>query len=70
MRGLSLVAASGFLRVVASLAVEHGFEGAQSSVVAAAGSVVEAHRPSCPMACGIFVDQGLNPCALHFKADS
>ena len=35
-----------------------------------AGSVVVAHRPSCSAACRIFPDQGLNPCALHWQADS
>ena len=35
-----------------------------------AGSVVVAHGPSCPAACGIFPDQGLNPCSLHWQADS
>ena len=30
-----------------------------------AGSVVVAHRPSCSAACGIFPDQGSNPCPLH-----
>ena len=30
-----------------------------------AGSVVVAHGPSCSVACGIFPDQGLNPCPLH-----
>ena len=25
---------------------------------------------SCSAACGIFLDQGLNPCLLHWKADS
>ena len=34
-----------------------------------AGSVV-AHRLSCFMACGIFPDQGSNPCPLHWQADS
>ena len=34
------------------------------------GSVVVAHGPSCSAACGIFRDQGLNPCALHWQADS
>ena len=29
-----------------------------------AGSVVVAHRPSCSAACGIFPDQGSNPCPL------
>ena len=27
-------------------------------------SVVAPHRLSCPTACGIFLDQGLNPCLL------
>ena len=35
-----------------------------------AGSVTVAHRPSCSTACGIFPDQGLNPCPLHWQADS
>ena len=30
-----------------------------------AGSVVVAHGPSCSVACGIFPDQGSNPCPLH-----
>ena len=35
-----------------------------------AGSVVVAHGPSCSTACGIFPDQGSNPCPLHGQADS
>ena len=35
-----------------------------------AGSVVVAHGSSCSAACGIFPDQGSNPCALHWQADS
>ena len=35
-----------------------------------AGSVVVAHGPSCSAACGILPDQGSNPCALHWQADS
>ena len=35
-----------------------------------AGSAVVAHGPSCSVACGIFPDQGSNPCALHWQADS
>ena len=35
-----------------------------------AGSVVVAHGPSCSVACGMFPDQGSNPCALHWQADS
>ena len=35
-----------------------------------AGSAVVAHGPSCYAACGIFPDQGSNPCPLHWQADS
>ena len=35
-----------------------------------AGSVVVGHGPSCSKACGIFPDQGSNPCPLHRQADS
>ena len=34
------------------------------------GSVVVAHGPRCSAACGIFPDQGSNPCPLHWQADS
>ena len=34
------------------------------------GSVVVAHGPSCSVACGIFPDQGLNPCPVHWQTDS
>ena len=35
-----------------------------------AGSAVVAHGPSRSVACGIFPDQGSNPCPLHWQADS
>ena len=35
-----------------------------------ASSVIVAHGPSCSAACGIFPDQGQNPCSLHWQADS
>ena len=35
-----------------------------------AGSAIVAHGPSCSAACGIFPDQGSNPCLLHWQADS
>ena len=35
-----------------------------------AGSVVVAHGLSCSMACGIFPEEGSNPCPLHWQADS
>ena len=34
------------------------------------GSVVVAHGLCSLMACGIFPDQGLNPCPLHWQVDS
>ena len=34
------------------------------------GSVIVAHGPRCSAACGIFPDQGSNPCPLHWQADS
>ena len=71
MRGLSLVAASG----------DHSSSWCaglwpsrplllRSTGSRRAGSVVVAHRPSCSVACGIFPDQGSNPCPLHWQADS
>ena len=35
-----------------------------------AGSAIVAHGPNCSAACGILPDQGLNPCPLHWQADS
>ena len=60
-RGYSLVAVLRLLIEVASLVAVHGHMWA---------SVVVAHRLSCPLACGIFPDQGLNMCPLHWQADS
>ena len=34
------------------------------------GSVVVAHGLCCSVACGIFLDQGWNPCPLQWQADS
>ena len=42
----------------------------QSTGSRRAGSVIVAHGPSCSAACGIFPDQGSNPCPLHWQADS
>ena len=71
VRGLSLVAASGGhsssrcagLSLLRPLLF-------QSTGSRCAGSVIVAHGPSCSAACGIFPDQGLNPCLLHWQADS
>ena len=71
VRGLSLGAASGghsSLRCVGlSLLRPLLLWGTGSRC---AGSVVVAHGPSCSAACGIFPDQGSNPCPLHWQADS
>ena len=34
------------------------------------GSIVVVHGLSCSTACGIFLDQGSNPCLLHWQVDS
>ena len=55
VRGLSLVAASGGHSLSRPLLL-------RSTGSRRAGSVVVAHGPSCSAACGIFPDQGSNPC--------
>ena len=71
VRGLSLVVASGghssSWRAVLSLSRPLLLRSISSK---RAGSAVVAHRPSCSAACGIFPDQGSNPCPLHWQADS
>ena len=71
VRGLSLVVASGGHSssrcADLSLTRPLPFRGTGSR---RAGSAVVAHRPSCSAACGIFPDQGSNPCPLHYQADS
>ena len=42
--------------------------GVQASVAVA--SLVAEHGLNCSTACGIFPDQGLNPCLLHWQVDS
>ena len=71
MRGLSLVAASGghSSSRCASLSLLQPLL-LRSTGSRRAGSVVVAHGPSCSTACGIFPDQGSNPCPLHWQADS
>ena len=71
MRGLSLVAASGGHS--SPWCVGHSLSWPlllQSTGFRRAGSVVVAHGPSCSAACGIFPDQGSNPCLLDWQADS
>ena len=71
VRGLSLVAASGGhssswcagLSLLRSLLL-------RSTGSRRTGSVVVAHGPSRSTACGIFPDQGSNPCPVHWQTDS
>ena len=72
----------GLLDAVVSLVAEHGLQvhGLQylwhvGSVVVAhgllsAGSVAVVHGLTCSAACGIFPDQGLDLCPLHWQVDS
>ena len=71
MRGLSLVAASGGYSSsrCAGLSLSRPLL-LRSTGSRRAGSVIVAHGPSCSTACGIFPDQGSNPCPLHWQADS
>ena len=71
VRGLSLVAASGGRSSwqCAGLSLSRPFL-LRSTGSRCTGSVVVAHGPSCSVACGIFPDQGPNPCPLHWQADS
>ena len=71
VRGLSLVAASGghSSSRCAGLSLSRPLP-LRGTGSRRAGSVVVAHGPSCSAACGIFPDQGSNPCPLHWRADS
>ena len=60
--GYSLVAEHGLLIVMASLTAEHRFV----SLV----QVVVVHGLSCPVVCGLLLDQGLNLCPLHWQVDA
>ena len=71
VRGLSLVAASGghsSSRCV-GLSLSRPLL-LRSTGSRRADSVIVAHGLSCSAACGIFPDEGLNPCPLHWQADS
>ena len=47
-----------------------GFSHCRAGTPGALASAVVAHRLSCPVARGIFPDQGSNPCPLNWQADS
>ena len=71
VRGLSLVAESGghsSLRCAGLLLSRPLL--LRSTDSRCAGSVIVANGPSRSVACGIFPDQGSNPCPLHWQADS
>ena len=61
-RGPLFIAVRGPLTIAASLVAEHRLQTRRLSNVA--------HGPSRFAACGIFPDQGSNPCPLHWQADS
>ena len=71
VRGLSLVAASGghSSSWCAGLSLSQPLL-LRSTGSRCEGSVIVAHGPSCSAACGIFPNQGLNLCPLHWQADS
>ena len=71
MRGLSLVVASGghSSSRCAGLSLSRPLL-LRSTGSRRAGSVIVAHGPRCSAACGIFPDQGSNPCPPHWQADS
>ena len=71
MRGLSLVVASGghSSSRCAGLSLSRLLS-LRSTGSRRAGSVIVAHGPICSAACGIFPDQGSNPCPLPWQADS
>ena len=66
VRVLSLVAASGGH----SSSRCAGLSLSRSTGSRRAGSAIVAHGHSRSAACGIFPDQGSNPCPLHWQADS
>ena len=71
VRGLSLVAASGGHSSMQCAGLSLSWPLLlRSTGSRRAGSVTVAHRPSRSAACGIFPDQGSNPCPLHWQADS
>ena len=71
MQGLSLVAASGGHSSSRCTGLSLSWPRLlRSTGSRRAGSVIVAHGPSRSTACGIFPDQGSNPCPLHWQADS
>ena len=71
VRGLSLVAASGghSSSRCAGLSLSRPLL-LRSTGSRRSGSAIVGHGPNRSAACGIFPDQGSNPCPLHWQADS
>ena len=69
-QGLLFIEVHGLVVAVASLVVEQGLLLLWGRGSRREGSVVVAHGLSCSAACGIFPDQGSNPCLLHWQVDS
>ena len=66
LHGLSLVAVSrGYSSCGAWASSCSGFSCCRAQAQGRVGFTVVAHGLSCPRACGIFPDQGLNLCPLH-----
>ena len=61
--GFSLAEVCGFLTAVAPPGAERGLCGVWASVAVA-------HGLSCPVACRLLPDQGLNSCPLHWRVNS
>ena len=47
-----------------------GFSSCSMHALECVGSIDVVHGLSCSTACGIFLDQGLNSCPLHWQVDS
>ena len=62
-RNYSVVVVHGLLTVLASLVAEHRLQDSQTSIVVV-------HGLSCSGVYGIFPDQGLNSCLLHWQVNS
>ena len=68
--GLSLVVPSGDCSLAVLRLHFSGFSCCEAWALEHAGSVIVLPGLSCPVACGIFLDQGLNLWPLHWQADS
>ena len=72
VRGLSLAAVSRGYSPGMVHGASHcgGFSCCRAWAPGCMGSVFVACGLSCPVVCGIFLDQGSNPCPLHWQVES